>query len=121
MIKRLVFFNVLDVILFISCYNISTFGRSGETGIHARLKILCSQQAWGFDSLLRHTRVYKVHKVESYKVGDLYKINGDWRNWLACMVWDHEVAGSNPVSPTRQKFISFIFRRVNHNARSALG
>ena len=25
---------------------------------------------------------------------------GDWRNWLACMVWDHEVAGSNPVSPT---------------------
>ena len=56
--------------------------RCGETGIHARLKILCSQQAWGFDSLLRHPI-------------------GDWRNWLACMVWDHEVAGSNPVSPTK--------------------
>ena len=30
-----------------------------------------------------------------------YALNiGDWRNWLARMVWDHEAAGSNPVSPT---------------------
>ncbi len=25
---------------------------------------------------------------------------GDWRNWLARMVWDHEAASSNLVSPT---------------------
>ena len=29
-----------------------------------------------------------------------YTSNGDWRNWLARTVWDREVAGSNPVSPT---------------------
>ncbi len=34
------------------------------------------------------------------KVPSLRDKGGDWRNWLACMVWDHEVAGSNPVSPT---------------------
>ena len=51
--------------------------------------------------------VYKVHQampagrqVESYKVIVIYKHIGDWRNWLARTVWDREVAGSTPVSPT---------------------
>ena len=44
--------------------------------------------------------VYKVHQIESYKVVVKYKHIGDWRNWLACTVWDREVAGSTPVSPT---------------------
>ena len=36
---------------------------------------------------------------------------GDWRNWLACMVWDHEVAGSNPVSPTNyESYSSSVFQ-----------
>ena len=62
----------------------STFGRSGETGIHARLKILCSQQAWGFDSLLRHKNPLVLRTI-SLKKGDflgfvLYNIkNGNWR------------------------------------------
>lgn len=36
---------------------------------------------------------------------------GDWRNWLACLLWEQEVAGSNPVSPTifmKPKFFKTI-------------
>lgn len=25
---------------------------------------------------------------------------GDWRNWLAHMLWEHGVVGSSPTSPT---------------------
>ena len=27
---------------------------------------------------------------------------GDWRSWLARAVWDREVAGSSPASPTKK-------------------
>ncbi len=42
-----------------------TFSRSGETGIHARLKILCSQQACGFDSRLRHRGLAQLASVRA--------------------------------------------------------
>ena len=28
---------------------------------------------------------------------------GDWRSWLARAVWDREVEGSSPLSPTNQR------------------
>ena len=37
----------------------------------------------------------------------LAKTFGDWRSWLARAVWDREVAGSSPASPTIQRVRSF--------------
>ncbi len=31
--------------------------------------------------------------------------NGEWRSLVARAVWDREVAGSNPVSPTTRYFV----------------
>jgi hypothetical protein len=39
-----------------------------------------------------------------YKCSNLYSkfclYDGDWRSWLARAVWDREVGGSSPLSPT---------------------
>ncbi len=29
-------------------------------------------------------------------------VDGDWRSWLARAVWDREVEGSSPLSPTKR-------------------
>lgn len=33
---------------------------------------------------------------------------GDWRSWLARAVWDREVEGSSPLSPTMKKPPAFV-------------
>ena len=30
-------------------------------------------------------------------------LSGDWRSWLARAVWDREVGGSSPLSPTNKR------------------
>lgn len=34
----------------------------------------------------------------------LMKNLGDWRSWLARAVWDREVEGSSPLSPTKKNY-----------------
>jgi hypothetical protein len=34
--------------------------------------------------------------------------DGDWRSWLARAVWDREVGGSSPLSPTIQDTLSLL-------------
>ena len=41
---------------------------------------------------------------------------GVWRSWLARAVWDREVGGSSPLTPTIQDFMGFEvrFERLSH-------
>ena len=32
----------------------------------------------------------------------ILSVTGDWRSWLARAVWDREVGGSSPLSPTNE-------------------
>lgn len=47
---------------------------------------------------------HRADKMEYILVGLLFskKLNaGVWRSWLARAVWDREVAGSSPATPTK--------------------
>jgi hypothetical protein len=42
-------------------------------------------------------------------------VYGDWRSWLARRVWDAEVGGSSPLSPTMY-VIDFKAEVILHNS-----
>ena len=55
-------------------------------------------------------------KPRTYTIKYWYTI-GDWRSWLARAVWDREVVGSSPISPTINKYLhengGFYFEQAN--------
>lgn len=40
--------------------------------------------------------------------------NGVWRSWLARLVWDEEVLGSSPSTPTRAGIVQWLEHQVSN-------